>query len=357
MKSGEPPAELPAPKSASYFGNFLDPIGLAKRMLFSGNRAAYWSLGREIARPFIFPFDWMMQRSEKKKLASAGDLQYPLLLVVGPPRGGTTVLYQVLAHALDATWLPNLSELFPRSPITATSWFARLPRKRTGLSSFYGQTAGMSAPNDGFHVWNRWFGQDRYEPKIEADSIASVRRFMAAWTNTFEKPLVNKNNRNSLCIEQLAEVLPTAHFVVADRDASDIARSLVRSREFVQGAKDRPWGLISRTHEAGDELSYIDDVCDQIIEIRRRIAAELSGMGADRFTGVSYEELCSAPVKTIQKISQRSGVAIRESAIDSLPELRSPTRRPLSDAEEQRLTECLKDFDRTPTGETTREPV
>lgn len=335
----------PEEESTRYYSNFSNPFGLAIRLLSSGNIIAYQTLAREIVRPLLSPVDRLLQSKESKLLADAKEIKLPMLFIVGSPRSGSTLLYLVLANALDVSWFPNISQMFTRSPITVAERFARTEKKPFKLANFFGNTPGLSLPNDGFSIWNRWHGNNRYIPRISAESIEPMRAFMSAWMARFEKPLLNKNNRNTLCIRQLSEVFPTAHFVVINRDTSDTARSLVRARQFVQGSKHRAWGLLSHSTHKDDELGYIDDVCDQISEIRDQMNAGISAIDPDRVTKVSYEDLCREPVRIVNLVGSRSGVSVYEEGFNVLRTITKPGTQLLSEKEERRLSECLVQID------------
>ena len=124
-----------------------------------------------------------------------------MILVVGPPRGGTTLVYQVLAHCLDVSYTSNLMGLFPRSPITANRLCSPfLPTRPTAdFRSYYGQSSRLSGGHDGFFIWNRWLGDDRYAPRtdLSESEVAKMREFFQQWTTAFPKPFLNKNNRNT----------------------------------------------------------------------------------------------------------------------------------------------------------------
>ena len=157
----QPGTENSKNQLAGKYGNFRDPVGLLKRMLLSGNRAAYDALLRAGLAIGVTPIDLLLQSRERRHLSevSLDKPTHPQLLIVGPPRSGSTLLYQTLARYADVSYLSNLSDLFPRSPIAATSLLQR--RRKLGgknFSNYYGQTAGLRAPNDGFAVWNRWAG-------------------------------------------------------------------------------------------------------------------------------------------------------------------------------------------------------
>ena len=83
-------------KRAGKYSNFSDPMGLLLRMLRSGNRAAYGALFRAALSVGVAPLDWMLERKEKRRLGAVCESgsEHPLVLIVGPPRSGSTLLFQ-----------------------------------------------------------------------------------------------------------------------------------------------------------------------------------------------------------------------------------------------------------------------
>lgn len=356
------PAKLPMNNSlttpsdrdpAGKYSNFRDPIGLVLRMLGSKNRAAYHALGRAAIAMGVAPLDWWWERKERQKLAAANPAKakQPLVFIVGPPRSGSTLLFQTLAYYADATYLTNLTSMFPRSPISCASLFhsyrqsaRQSPRQ---FQNFYGQTSGFSAPNDGFEVWNRWLGEDRYRTPEAFDehAISDMQHFFAAWTAEFDQPFINKNNRNAMCLGMLAEILPQATFVVIRREPLFVVQSLIEARLCVQGAKDRPWGLASVRDRSKEStpLQYVDDVCDQVLEIEQRLQLQLRKVTPARYIELTYEGFCQQPLLTLQQIAaQVQGLNLSAPLMDAglAPFKISSTLR-LSDAERQRAEQRL----------------
>ena len=96
-------------KSTRSYGNFQNPFGLVFRMLKSGKRAAWSALFREGLGITAKPFDALLQSRDAKRMAESQQNAFPLILIVGPPRSGTTLMYQVLAYCLDVTYPSNFS--------------------------------------------------------------------------------------------------------------------------------------------------------------------------------------------------------------------------------------------------------
>lgn len=300
-------------ESAVSYGNFRNPLGLVFRMLVSGRRAAWSALFREALSIAVKPVDAVLQFKERKVFTHLNASNLPLMLIVGPPRCGTTLVYQVLSHCLDVSFPNNLSSLFPKSPMTVNGLAGNA---RADFESFYGQTAGMGGPNDAFHVWNRWLGDDRYVTRTDLSDheLKDMRQFFSAWSKKFGKPFLNKNNRNVHCIEQLAKAIPQAYFIGVSRDPICVARSLIRARETVQGDKKIGWGLqCQEKHCHEDDLGYVQDVCDQVQRNDLELQTQLGGLDQDTVFWIQYESFCENPnlivdeiVSTIPQLKRRS---------------------------------------------------
>ena len=327
--------------------NFRNPLGLVFRMLMSGKRAAYSALIHEAMRIAARPLDWMLSGQEKRTINEAGSTDLPVLLIIGTPRSGTTLVYQTLARYLYVSYFQNLTSFFPRSAITGSKRFGWLAGTPTAdFENFYGQTAGLSGPNDGFAIWNQWLGDDRYAPRtdLNAAEMASMRQFFDAWCSTFGKPFLNKNNRNTTCVAQLAQALPNARFVVVRRNPLMVAQSLITARQKVQGNKTVGWGLMAQDSDAQkDELSYVDDVCEQIIRIERDLDRQLSQIPAERILEITYEGFCEHPHLTLREIADSfSHVKVREQLMQSeLRPFQISASVNVTQAEQQRIEQHL----------------
>jgi hypothetical protein len=287
------------------YSNFQNPLGLIKRMLLSKDRAARSALYRAGFAVLMQPLDRLLQSFEERHLREVAPTTLPIILIVGAPRSGTTLLYQTLARFLPVTYFTNFSALFPRAPITASRLFERfLGAKSFDDRNFYGNVAGLSAPNDGFHVWNRWLGADRYRAPQQLSEInkREMKDFFNAWLAAFGKPFINKNNRNTDCVALLASIFENACFVEVRRDPVYVAQSLLLARLHIQGSKEIGWGLRSRTGKS--RKSYVDEVCEQVFDIEMKLRDDKQRLAPGRLLEVSYEQFCHDPYRFVQRISQ-----------------------------------------------------
>ena len=327
--------------------NFTDPFGLVGRMLKSGHPAAYAALFREGLRLGAIPVDSVLSVFEKRIQAKCASSQLPLVFIVGAPRSGTTLVYQALSAFLDVTCPTNLTAMFPKSPLTAARLQRLIPwAARPDFKNFYGQTTRFRGPNDAFHLWNRWLGEDRYLPAqdISDDAATEMCSFFDAWTSVFGKPLLNKNNRNAFAIDLLGKALPNARFVVERRNPLFVAQSLIVARENIQGDKSLAWGLQSASiTEAGDPLAYVDEVCRQVIDIDVEMDRQLATVADSRILNLTYEGFCENPGKSIKSIADKfDGLQLNPRLnVAELPPFKVSQKLSISEEEQVRVRECL----------------
>lgn len=328
--------------------NFQNPVGLLFRMLLSGKRAAYAALFHEALRIAARPVDALLKKKEARRIADAKPSNQPIVLVVGAPRSGTTLVYQTLARYMDVSYVTNLMSMFPRSPISGSRMFRWLPKSKSAdFQNYYGQTAGLDGPNDGFSLWNQWLGEDRYVPRTDLSESEQMqmKQFFGAWSEAFGKPFLNKNNRNTGCLDLLSRVLPQSSFVVVRRNPLLVAQSLITAREQVQGDKSVGWGLHSHSSDvSADPLKYVDDVCDQILEIERQLDEQIKDIPKDRLIEVTYEGFCEDPAASLRWISQNiPGIQLKPELMDAeLRPFKASATITLSEAEQHRILQRLQ---------------
>jgi len=305
-----------APVRSGSYSNFNDPLGLIYRMLRTGDPAARYALCQAGLKIPFLALDRLLEFFEARRLQNSGGQSQPILLVVGPPRSGTTLVYQVLSEQLPVSYFDNWGAMFPRSTITASRLLKRYSaRPRTSYHSYYGNTAGFRGVNDGFHVWNRWLGNDRYSvpEEIDLETRKGMQQFFAAWSEAFGLPLLNKNNRNTLCMSLLASVLENAVFVVVTREPVFAAQSLMIAREHIQGDAAVGWGLGANRSRSGPKSSPLEDVADQVRFIYERLQEQLDRVPRERVVHVRYEDFCAEPSRLVARMVE----VLRERSTDS----------------------------------------
>lgn len=289
-----------------FYSNFKDPVGLISRLLRQGGTVGKHLVIRDAITQLVKPLDFCLKPVERSLLAQEQKSELPILLVVGPPRSGTSLLHQVLASCLEVSYFTNFNAMFRRSPLTAVKYFQnRLDPGEIAGENLYGNTSGFRGVNDAFHIWNRYLGVERYDTmsSLDASTARQMCQFFRVWTSITTKPLLNKNNRNLACTTLLAELLPEAHFIAVRRNPVHVAQSLLQARQWVQGSRKIGWGLNSvDSIGLNSPMDDVEAVCHQVAENEKLLERQRETVANDRWTDVSYEAFCEAPQEVVRNV-------------------------------------------------------
>ncbi len=310
--------------------NFRDPIGLFGRLLRSRSREAYYAMATGAAAVLATPLDLLLSGREARLYESAPEPSQPVVFIMGAPRSGTTILSQVLINSLPVAYFNNLTQIFPRSPITANRVFAPFVRVPASprYRSYYGRTAGLAGTNDGLRLWDRWWTGDRYRVPEAFDEATgeAMRSFFGAYESAFGKPIINKSNALATCSAALAEVLPTARFICVEREARFNIQSIIVARETIQGSRDLVYGV--QAPDGWPKSDYFEAVCSQVLYHRASVREQRRRMGEDRMWIVGYEEFCREPLALVDRVGREwLGVKVEPSVVARrLPALKVSNR-------------------------------
>ena len=303
--------------------NIDNPLRLAARLARSESKSARYSMALAAMGLAAIPLDLLLYLAEQNLYRRSSLPDRPLIFIVGPPRSGTTLAYQLLVGQFEVAYLNNLTAVFPRSPITAMRIFdQRLSPYKSDYVSFYGRSTGLSAPNDGLYVWDRWFPRGDYTAvsQLDAQQQRSVRQFWGALSDSTGKPVVNKNNAMVAVAHLVAELLPNASFLCLTREPFFLAQSLLRARLDIHGTATRPYGLNDSRREDEDPIR---SACSQVAFHRGLMQQAQSRIGKKRFHVVSYESICDQPAAFLDQLSEELPDLGRP--IDRLPKKSFPS--------------------------------
>lgn len=273
---------------------------------------------RIISRPVAL----ILARCERALLDKTAPLRYPPVFVLGVPRSGTTLLYQVLVHSFEVAYFCNAAEEHSHYPATVTRVYrSRIRKYRTDFASNYGVTKRRHGPSEGIGIWSRWFPPDTYadEHCLSASGADEGRRTVAAVSTLVKSPFVNKDPRHCGRVRALNALFPGCLFVYMRRDAVANAASIlnVRRKRAARGEGDvTTWISVKPKEYASiSRVGHISQICGQVYYCARNALDDLTAVAADRHLIVSYEELCAEPRREVDRIaafSQTYGVPLRQ---------------------------------------------
>jgi hypothetical protein len=235
-----------------------------------------------------------------------------MVLIVGPPRSGTTILYQLLASLTEASYVSNAMNLFPRSIVTLRRSFALDQRRYTGSKSKYGETAGWAGPSEGGRFWREFSPLAMLEdPVLKAGMAASFERGRGRCDVTVAKYLPF-----AFELEDWGRLFPDVTVLAVQRAIPAIALSIEKMRKAHYGTINRwmsvaPPGVVRAASEMTREEAEIG-ILTQVVQTAAAINGAKDSLGTDRFFEVSYEALLENPGQVVRGITDRLGIRVSD---------------------------------------------
>ncbi len=224
----------------------------------------------------------------------------PMIVILAPPRSGSTLAYQLLRSALQCCYLSNLWNILYTTP--ALGYFASSILCRDGVSSFHskhGFVPGLCGESEGLRFWHYWSGQgleERDASFVPPERLQELRKVLARICKDAGGPFLAGFLGHAFCIPTLREYFPGSLFIHLQRDLLSNARSLL-------DLSPKEWrSLRPKGYEAYRERPREEQVVEQLFAVHRRI---LEQKGSGDTIELHYESLCRDPIGTIRAIHQK----------------------------------------------------
>lgn len=241
----------------------------------------------------------MLRRADDKPI------ELPLIAVCGPPRTGSTLIYQLVTQAIRAYVIDNFQNVFLHTPLLA--WIARkrlLPAYVSDFESAGGFVRGLNGPAEAMAFWTYWCDQQLTEqpPHPPARRTHRLRRVMNAIHRRDGLPMIAGYLAHAFYMRELRALFPRIVFVRITRDLLSSAYSALRRwdvtgqppgvEELFFGTRPREvLGCQSRTEYVARQQYFINQHMDmQQTEFPERVI------------NVDYADICRDPRGAVGKI-------------------------------------------------------
>lgn len=248
--------------------------------------------------------------------------RYPVVLVVGAPRCGSTLMMQWLASTSRFAYPTNLLSRFYRAPFIGAKIQQLLADPEysfrdeildfghdMSFTSSLGKTAGALSPNEFWYFWRRFI--PIIEPSYMDDELLSKVRAkefvaeLAAIEAVFGKPLALKGTIMELNIPFFSGILDRALFLFVRRHPFFNVQSLIESRERYFGDRSAWYSIKPKEYVKLKDLDPIEQIAGQVYFTNRAIEEGVGQIDTFRKLVVDYEEFCQNPEGLFAQLAER----------------------------------------------------
>jgi Sulfotransferase family len=270
---------------------------------------------------------------EKRSIHKLGKQapEHPCIFILGPPRSGSTIFYQVLSSLLDISYVDNLANLARENPFMGSRLSQRFfgNSSHSSYSSDYGQTtaSGLHAPAEALFFY-KWFPDHHFTlaSDLTDKQAREFRQTLFAMIRHANRALVIKNLSFSLRIQALKEILPDARYIVVLRDPLYTAQSLLEGMRKNKHPENKVWGIRPRNYKELEKLDPHEMVVQQVNQIERQIVKDLKSIPEENILYVEYEKFGTHLEAIINEVKKISGPSVKRRSAIPLPEIRTKNK-------------------------------
>jgi hypothetical protein len=233
----------------------------------------------------------------------------PMVFILGSPRTGSTLLYQLLINVFGFFYFSNMvNDHFPEHPVVGAALDHILNlHKPIDYSSDHGKTEGPFGPSEASLLFRHWFGGEHpsqtQSARVMPEKSEHLRLTMQSLYAISGRPILTKNAWNCFRVQALVELFPAIHFVWVRRDIVQSAWSDLKARHLRGGPT--VWNSATTANYRDiQKLPYWEQVVEQQYAYNESIALDLALYAPGRFCEIWYEDVCRNPATEIQRLRE-----------------------------------------------------
>lgn len=269
-----------------------------------------------------------LQLSEQRLISANNDkkMPFPLIMVMGPLRSGTTLFMQWLANTGLVAYPTNLLSRFYQAPILGAKIQLLLtdPRFnfRDELGEFIqqleyrsenGKTKGTLAPNEFWYFWRRFLVEpqrdvwtdDELKQNIDTDTL---RAEVIGMMDVFQKPFAAKAMLFNYNIPFFNAIFEKVIFVQMKRDPVTNVASVLDARKRQLGNETEWYSFKIPEYSELKNRDPVTQVCGQIHYINNAVDKGLDKVDPKRKLVIQYEDFCGRPEYYFQQLAEKLGI-------------------------------------------------
>jgi hypothetical protein len=244
----------------------------------------------------------------RSRIPPSGEkIALPLLVVVGPPRVGSTLLSQLLASRYRFFFFTNFQHALLRYPYLSFKLSRRfIPDRKVDFRSDHGFEAGFGGLSEGIFFWAFWFDMsvEQKNPQPDDTRLQHARSVLNCIHHETGNPLLTAANTLSFYLTELSRHFEQLVIVNLRRDPVANAVSLLRGRRRHCTDVSQWWSIRPAACAPSNDVDVHHQIVCQIVETYRAIHKQRAELPALPIVDIYYEELCSSPLDTLSRIEK-----------------------------------------------------
>lgn len=239
------------------------------------------------------------------------DQEPKIICIIGAPRTGSTLLYQLIVNMFDVFYFSNYVNNFQyKHPAESSiiTYYRVENAKPVPYKSKQGKTKGMYSPSEASNLFKYWFGSGHPSQLLSSTPLSVQKKKSILYTmnkvyKDIGKPIVIKNAWNCFRIKSLYEMFSAIKFIWIRRDIAHSASSDLATR-YKRGNKEVWSSATTFNWETIQKLPYWKRPVKQQYWYSKAIADSLSSLPKDTSITLWYEDLCRNTRYYISKLGE-----------------------------------------------------
>ncbi len=252
-----------------------------------------------------------------------------ILIIIGTPRCGSTIIYQFLTRTIRSEYYSNLHQLIPQSATYLHQNIKKKSKLNENLINIYGHTENLFDVNEANEMINFWFKTKKIK-EIRKRFYKSMQYFKNGETNL----IILKNLSLYDKIYKLHKAVPEIIFLHISRNQQSTIESVVRTYLDLGYFNFPPNELKNKKY------NVIKYSTKYIQTVSRIIANQLYKINNKNIIYFSYEKFCKNPYDLVTKLKYKIKFELKNKNLKL--KIRQSPRKKVSREDKVRLEKILK---------------
>jgi len=216
-----------------------------------------------------------------------------VIFILGAPRTGSTILYQIITSYFNISYVDNLIN-FCKENLMVGFYLSNLffkTKPHNSLKSDYGNTKKLHSPSEAGHLWSRWFIPNSSEFTAKEKNKPEFVKNINAVLNKYNRNLVIKNLGFGLRINFLINNFPNSKYIIIRRSPLLVAQSILNARKKNNTKLSDWWSIKPYNYKELKKKTVFEQIISQIYFIEKKIFEDLNKFDNKKIMVIQYENL------------------------------------------------------------------